>query len=152
MADDVQLREPATVLLETSRRVVPGWLRRVTVAAGERGGVDVAVDAELEATVTRAAAGALDRLAELLATDVDDQRTTPLTVFRSAVGGPTEFLLARGARPPARTTAGGDAGDVFGLGPATWSDIDPDLHEPGLRWGAWKAMTVLGRRRDAGLR
>jgi hypothetical protein len=41
---------------------------------------------------------------------------------------------------------------VFGLGPASWTDVDPELHEPGITWGAWKAMTVLRRRRDEGLR
>jgi hypothetical protein len=38
------------------------------------------------------------------------------------------------------------------LGPATWSDVHPDLQEPGLAWGAWKAMVVLRRRRDEGRR
>ena len=42
--------------------------------------------------------------------------------------------------------------DVFGLGPAAWSDVDPELHDAGITWGAWKALTILRRRRDAGLR
>jgi hypothetical protein len=42
--------------------------------------------------------------------------------------------------------------DLYGLGPATWSDIDPAMHDPGIAWGAWKAMTVLQRRRDEGRR
>jgi hypothetical protein len=42
--------------------------------------------------------------------------------------------------------------DVYGLSPATWSDIDESVHDPGLFWGAWKAKTVLDRRRDEGRR
>jgi hypothetical protein len=38
---------------------------------------------------------------------------------------------------------------VYGLSPATWTDVDPDLHEPGIVWGAWKAKTVLDRRAAA---
>ncbi|HRE00718.1 MAG TPA: hypothetical protein PLV68_05430, partial [Ilumatobacteraceae bacterium] len=37
--------------------------------------------------------------------------------------------------------------DRYGLSPAAWSDVDESLHEPGLIWGAWKAKTVLARRR-----
>ena len=42
--------------------------------------------------------------------------------------------------------------DVYGLAPATWSDVDPALVEPGLVWSAWKAATVLDRRRREGRR
>jgi hypothetical protein len=38
--------------------------------------------------------------------------------------------------------------DMFGLAPATWADVDPSLVEPGLEWGAWKAATIIGRRRE----
>ena len=97
-------------------------------------------------------AEALGRLADLMATDVDDQRTTPLTIFREAIREPTAWLRSHDVRSPGASADGGAPDDVYRLGPATWSDIDPALHEPGLRWGAWKAMTVLARRRDEGLR
>ena len=42
--------------------------------------------------------------------------------------------------------------DVYRLSPATWSDVDPSLHEPGIIWGAYKAKTVLDRRRAEGKR
>ena len=145
--------DPPAMLLDTARRVVPGWLRRVTVEAGRRGGVDVAsLGHRLDAVVERAAAELLDRLAELLGTDVDEQRTTPLTLMRQSVAAPTEFLREVGAVPPSTPDADRFPDDVYRIGPATWSDVDPSLHEPGLTWGAWKAMTVLARRRDDGLR
>lgn len=113
----------------------------------------MAISIELEAMIERVSVSVLAGLDDLLTTDVDEQRTTPLTLFREAVREPTEFLRAHGATPPPTApVASVLADDVYGLGPATWSDIDPSLHEPGLLWGAWKAMTVLTRRRDAGLR
>lgn len=159
MTSDVQEDDapppPARELLEVTTRVAPSWLRRTTLAAAARGGVTIAPDdAELVAVVGAAVERLVADLSELLATDVDEQRTNPLSLFRHAVAGPTRLLLARGARPPApdRFAADHFPEDVFGLGPATWSDVDPELHEPGLTWGAWKAMTVLQRRRDEGLR
>jgi len=149
----VQPPEPPAVLLDVSRRVVPAWLRRITVGACRRSGLDGAEYAEdLDAMVEHAAADVLERLAELMQTDVDEQRTTPLTLFREAVREPTIWLRAHDVQPLGVPSDGRFPDDIYGLGPATWSDIDPALHEPGLTWGAWKAMTVLARRRDDGLR
>ncbi len=150
----MQLPEPPAALLVSCRPVVRPWLHRITVEACRRSGVDdSAIAAALDAMTERASERVLARLGDLLATDVDEQRTTPLTLFREAVREPTEFLRAHGVSPPSTAPAAvALADDVYGFGPATWSDIDPSLHEPGLLWGAWKAMTVLTRRRDAGLR
>lgn len=153
MVDDVQPLEPPAHLLDVARQVVPGWLRRITVDVGRRGGVDLAqFGPELDEMVELASADVLAQLADLLGTDVDEQRTTPLTLFRQAIRTPTEWLQAHQVQPPPSPPAGGFPDDVYHLGPATWSDIDAALHEPGLTWGAWKAMTVLTRRRDEGLR
>jgi hypothetical protein len=42
--------------------------------------------------------------------------------------------------------------DVYGLGPASFADIDPSVHEPGVAWGAAKAYVHLARRRAEGRR
>lgn len=154
MPDDVQLDEAPAALLRTARRVVPIWLRRVATEACERGGVDPSTLAtELDRLADGAADISLARLADLLATDVDRQRTTPLSVFRDAISPVEEFLREHHVAAPAPSpTAASSTADVYRLEPATWSDIDPALHEPGLTWGAWKAMTVLARRRDEGVR
>lgn len=146
---------PAVELVAVARRTVPGWLNRITVEAARRGGVDATAFADEIATMADdVSARACDELAELLAVDVDEQTTNPLSVLRGAVAAPTELLAARGVPPrpadPFHVERFPD--DVYGLGPATWADIHPDLHEPGMLWGAWKAMTVLQRRRDEGLR
>jgi hypothetical protein len=42
--------------------------------------------------------------------------------------------------------------DVYDLTPASFADVDPELHEPGLLWGAAKAHVHLARRRREGRR
>jgi len=62
---------------------------------------------------------------------------------------PTEVLRAAGARPVARDPIQVRLlpDDVYDLSPATFADIDPALAEPGLMWGAAKALEH--RRRHA---
>ncbi|HTN80101.1 MAG TPA: hypothetical protein VMK16_10545, partial [Acidimicrobiales bacterium] len=86
----------------------------------------------------------------LLATDVDEQRTNPLSLLRGAVRYPTGVLRGAGItviaeRDEFARRAFPD--DVYDLTPATWADIDPLLQDPGITWGAWKAYTHLSRRR-----
>ena len=94
------------------------------------------------------------RCGALLATDVDEQRTNPLAVLRTAVRYPTEVLARAGVPPVVRGEFEERAfpADVYDLTPATWSDIDPSLQEPGIVWGAAKAHVVLARRRREGKR
>ena len=108
----------------------------------------------LDAMVESESERVLSALAELLAQDVDRQRTNPLSLFRDAVAAPTALLRSIGAPPPLADSFTSERfpEDVYQLGPAAWSDIDPRLREPGLAWGAWKAMTVLRRRHEEGLR
>ena len=155
MDRDVQLSEPSAQLLNVAASVTGDWMRRIMVKTAASGGVDVSgMTTELDAVVSSESAHLLAALEDLLLTDVDDQRTNPLSLFRSAVVGPTEWLRSVGvpAPPPDRFSAERFPDDLYRLGPATWADVDRRLHEPGLMWGAWKAMTVLRRRRDEGLR
>lgn len=155
MSGREQLPEVAVQLLDVAERVVPPWLTRITVDAALRGGVDPAsFGDQIEEAVREASGSTLADLESLVALDVDEQRVNPLTVLRGAITGPTE-LLRRHAVPPRPVDpfiVERFPDDVYGLGPAAWADIDQELHEPGMLWGAWKAMTVLQRRRDEGLR
>ena len=150
-----RLDGPAADLLAAATYAVPGWLARCVgrVAAAQSIPVD-GVTAEIDAMVERRAGEVLDRLGVLLATDVDEQRANPLDILRDAVVGPTEVLLAAGARPVTRDAFSEERfpSDVFDLAPATWADVDESMVEPGLTWGAWHASVVLTRRRDEGLR
>lgn len=88
-------------------------------------------------------------LRALLATDVDAQRTNPLTVLRGAVVHPTRALRSLGV-PPVERDADAERlfpDDDYDLTPGAFADIDPSVHEPGLAWGAAKAFVILRRRR-----
>ncbi len=78
----------------------------------------------------------------LLKADIDDQRTTPLALLRTAVRYPTEVLRAAGVPPverdPIQTRLLPD--DLYDLSPASFADVDPALAEPGMVWGAAKAL------------
>jgi hypothetical protein len=113
----------------------------------------VRVDEKDAARVSaQAAQWATDELAAFLAVDVDDQRTNPLHLLRSASRFATDLLDAAGAARPARDEFETRAmpGDVFAIGPLAWVDLGDDVHEAGINWGAWKAATVLTRRRAEG--
>jgi hypothetical protein len=89
------------------------------------------------------------RVRALLATDVDVQAGNPLAVLRSLVPHATAVLASAGAQPVARDefSVRHFPDDVYDLTPASFADVDPTLHEPGLVWGAAKAHVHLARRR-----
>ena len=113
---------------------------------------DVLAAAQHAGRRARADVGA--ELREFLALDVDRQATNPLAILRAAVRYPTAVLRAAGVPPVHRDDFKEQAfpDDVYDLGPATWKDVDPALQEPGIVWSAWKAKTVLDRRRAEGRR
>jgi len=94
------------------------------------------------------------RIHALLALDIDEQRVNPLALVREAVRYPTEVLRAAEVRPVHRDefAARQFPDDDYDLTPTSFGEIDPDLHEPGLVWGAAKAHVHLSRRRAAGQR
>ncbi len=156
-ADDLAaLQRHAVALADAIEAALPGWVVRCVerlVRAWE-GDVDPAVLAQASEAGLRARAEIGPRVRALLATDVDGQRTNPLTLLRTAVRYPTEVLAATGVAPVARDDFAERAfpDDVYDLSPASFGDVDPALHEPGLVWGAAKAHVVLTRRRAEGRR
>ena len=87
------------------------------------------------------------RLVELLAADVDAQRGTPLTILRAAHRPLTEKLRAHGVpevkRDPSDIAAQPD--DVYGVAPRAFSDLGPEVHDAGIRWGVTKAFAHRAR-------
>ena len=136
----------AQALHDAAVAALPGWVERCVRARAS------GLDSEAAAAGRRAALEVGERLRALLATDIDEQRTNPLSVLRGAVVYPTEVLKAAGVAPVARDAfverAFPDA--VYNRSPASWRDIDESLQEPGLIWGAWKAKQFLERRRAEG--
>ena len=140
--------DPPARLLAAMGEAVDDWLRRLVIEAARRGGVptDRRAD-EIDRMVAAEAPRLMGQLADLLGCDVEAQTTTPLALLRAATGGPSRLLAAWGVPvPPAdRFESSMLANDPYRLGPANWADVDERLHEPGLAWGAWKAITVMRR-------
>ncbi len=131
---------------------VVGCVERILVAY--RGGVDPDERLAAESAGAAAVAEVAPAVRALLSTDIDEQRTSPLALVRGAVRYPTEVLRLAGVpsveRDPFAVRQFPD--DPYDLTPATFADLDPALHEPGLTWGAAKAHVHLARRRREGRR
>ena len=140
----------AEALASSIEAALPGWVIRSVerIMRAWRGEVppdvaDAAARAGRQAQVETGAA-----IRTLLAADIDDQRTTPLTLLRQAVKYPTAVLQQAGVPPIDRDRFTQEAfpDDLYDLSPANWSDVDPSLAEPGINWGAAKAFEHRRRR------
>ncbi len=155
-ADDDSLAGFADALADAIEAALPGWVERSVsrLAEAYHGVVTGDVRAAAVEAGRRAAIEVGAEVRALLATDVDEQRANPLALLRRAMRFPASVLQDAGVPPVVRSEFDEKAfpDDVYGLSPATWSDIDPALHEPGIVWGAAKAHVVLSRRRAEGRR
>lgn len=138
-------------LLHAVDAAFEGWyLGRLTAIASTGGAV---IDGnEIAGVSAEAAHWVRSELAAFLAVDVDEQRTNPLHLLRSAARFATDLLDSAGTVRPVRDEFESRAmpDDVFAVGPLAWIDLGDDVHEAGISWGAWKAATVLTRRRAEG--
>lgn len=141
----VRVEPHATALADAVEVALPGWVERsvarIMVAwTGEAPGAGV-VEAAREAG-RRAGAEVGAEVRALLALDIDDQWTTPLSLLRAATRYPTAVLHDAGVpaveRDPFRERL--EPGDLYDLSPASFADVDPSLAEPGMVWGAAKAL------------
>jgi hypothetical protein len=151
--DAAALSGYAAALAAAVEAALPAWVARVV---GERWREWSGTPLPLAVAQSAATAGA-EALAEvgpalraLLSTDVDAQRTNPLALLRRATAHPTRVLAAAGVPPVVRDAHAERLfpDDVYDLGPASFADLDPSVHEPGLVWGAAKAHVILRRRRS----
>jgi hypothetical protein len=155
-SDVAALEAYAIELADGIERAIPRWVDRTVreVLAAQGIAVTGDVEAGIDDAAARARADGSPRVRRLLETDIDAQRGNPLAVLRSLVAYPTAVLGAAGARPVARDefAVRNFPDDAYDLSPATFADVDPDLHEPGIVWGAAKAHVHLARRRREGRR
>ena len=138
------MKEHATALADAIEAALPGWVERaVARRMAEAGRSEPAVAAAAAAAGAQARREVAPRVRALLDADIDEQRTTPLSLLREAVRYPTEVLRAAGVEPVERDEMQERLFpyDVYDLSPATFADVHPDLAEPGLAWGAAKAWT-----------
>ena len=145
--DEARLAALAQRLADGIVAALPGWIARC-VAARSAG---VVLDDDAVADAGRRAVREVGPLVrDLLAADIDEQRTGPLALVRAAVRYPASVLSAAGVLPVQRDA---DAvrlfpDDAFDLSPGSFAELHPDLRVPGLEWGAAKAY--VHRRRHAG--
>lgn len=145
------LRAHADALAMAIERAIPGWVARAVAdrARHWQPGILAGLAEPVEAAGAAAAGEVGARIRDLLSLDVDEQRTGPLALLRSAVSYPTAVLADAGVPPVVRDAFAERAfpDDVYDLAPASFADVDPSLRELGLVWGAAKAHVVLARRR-----
>jgi hypothetical protein len=135
----------ATALADAVVVALPGWVERSVVriwSAWQDAPPDAEVLAAAREAGQRAAVEVGGEVQALLAADIDEQRSTPLALLRSAVRYPTEVLQAAGVPPVGRDPIQVRLlpSDLYDLSPASFADVDPALAEPGLMWGAAKAL------------
>jgi len=151
-ADAAALRGYAEALADAVVAALPGWVERVVTQRYQDWSGQVApaeVHDNARAAAQRAVADVEPRLRALLASDVDAQRNNPLAILRDAVRHPTDVLATAGVPAVQRDTQAERLfpADAYDLSPATFGDLHPSVHEPGLVWGAAKAHVILSRRR-----
>ena len=92
-------------------------------------------------------------LRALLLTDIDNQFVSPLSVIRKAVSFPTKVLRDNNVPEVNRDEFAirNFPEDVYDLSPASFGDLNEELHVLGIAWGAAKAHTHLQRRKQGSL-
>ncbi len=153
-ADEERFRAISTSLVDAVALVVPAWIERLV---GDRvrawaGDVSPEVAAAAAAAGAAAAADVVPRMRSLVETDLDRQRTNPLSLLRDTTRFAHDVLEALDVPAPPRDAFSQRSfpDDVYGLVPASWEEVDPALHEIGLTWGAAKAFVFKARRRAEG--
>ena len=142
LADGIEAAIGPWVLRSVDHVVVTSTGRRPSAELLEQ-----AVEAGRVATET-----VVPEVRALLGLDIDEQRTNPLEIVRRAVAWPTAILRGAGIDPVDRDESARAMfpDDDYDLTPVNFAALDPELHEPGLSWGAAKAHVHLARRRAAG--
>jgi hypothetical protein len=153
-ADEERLAAIAAELADRVEAAVPGWIERLVLARVRQWSGHVSAEVAAEAVVAAEAAqeDVVPRMRRLLEADIDDQTANPLQVLRGATSHAHDALARIGVPSVQRDDFAQRSfpGDTYDLMPATWSDIDPDLHEIGITWGAAKAFVHKARRRAEG--
>ena len=141
----VRVEPHATALADAVEIALPGWVERSVsriMAAWLGRAPDAGIVEAAREAGRRAGAEVGAEVRALLAADIDDQWTTPLSLLRAAVRYPTAVLQDAGVPPVGRDPFRErlEPGDLYDLSPASFADVDPALAEPGMVWGAAKAL------------
>lgn len=133
---------------------IPAWISRRMLEISSLGGMSASADfmSLIEEVAQHTVQQISGDLLVLLSTDVDQQRFNPLQVIREANVFANRALEVAKVPVPHRDEFDSQVmpHDIYSVGPLTWRDLSEDVHEAGISWGAWKAATVLTRRRAEG--
>jgi len=152
--DTPQLEPYSQALFDAVIDAVPAWITRRVHEI-----VQVAPSGDKDAVMNEAAHVAeqaqrlvREHLHQLLSQDVDAQRSNPLHILRRSHVTATAVLQSAQIPPVHRDEFDKTAlpDDVYAIGPYTWRDLSEEVHEAGITWGAWKAATIIQRRRAEG--
>ncbi|MEX0768158.1 MAG: hypothetical protein WD029_06780 [Microthrixaceae bacterium] len=154
--DEQLFAEYSAALAQAIDQVLVDWVVNSVITRATAASVAL-TSVQLEQALTageRCRAEVSPQIAELLATDLDAQQTTPLALLRRSTSYATLVLQAAAVPQVARDEFEEHAfpEDIYGLAPASFSHVDERLSDPGLMWGAAKAHVHLLRRRQAGQR
>jgi hypothetical protein len=149
-----QLEPYSQALFDAVVDAVPVWITRrlheiaQLAPSGDKG----AVTSEAAHVAEQTQRFVREHLHQLLSQDVDEQRSNPLHILRRANAAATAVLQSADIPQVHRDEFDKSAlpDDVYAIGPHTWRDLSEDVHEAGITWGAWKAATVIQRRRAEG--
>jgi hypothetical protein len=149
--DDIRLAAYAADLADGVERALPAWVEREVerLSSAYHGRVEDEVVRQAAEAGRQAQQEVGPRVRALLEQDVDEQRRNPLAILREAVVYPTAVLREAGVPPVVRDPEAERQfpDDDYDLTPTRFADLDPRLHEIGLRWGAAKAFVFKERRR-----
>jgi hypothetical protein len=152
--DEERLAAIAGELADRVAATVPGWIERLVLDRVRDWSGHVSAEVAAQAVVAAEAArhDVVPRMRTLLSADIDRQTANPLELLRGATRHAHDALARIGVPSVARDDFARRSfpGDSYDLMPATWSDVDPSLHEIGLTWGAAKAYVHKARRRAEG--
>jgi hypothetical protein len=161
---DSELARFGTVLADAVIEAVPGWISGCVVRRYDEWSRSKPASASPEERQShnhdleelardagdRAGASVAEPLRRLLAADVDEQWTTPLSLVRSLVLFAGEVLAEAGVPPVVRDTfeTARFPDDHYRLVPASLSVLGEEVGNLAIAWGAQKALTHR-RRHDS---
>ena len=145
LALGTEIGEYATALADGIEKALPEWVERsvARIMTAWAGAVPEEVSAAARSAGEQARSDLGPRLRSLLDADIDEQATTPLAILRLlAVRYPTEVLRDAGVPPVQRDEFVEDVfpEDAYDLAPTAFTDLDPDLGDVAIAWGAAKAF------------
>ena len=125
------------------------WVRNsiARIADQWQTGLSAQLTDAAQAAAEAATAAVAPAVHQLLAQDVELQRSNPLAIVRRAVRYPTEVLADAGVPPVVRDAFAVETfpDDLYDLTPGSFTDLDESLGETGIAWGAAKAFVIRDR-------